>query len=125
MMIALRLFVSSALFATTIATAYWFFAKEPTGTLLLGVMAFGLFFVAGYTVLAERDANLLGDRRDANPIDGAGESLGSFSVRSPLPVWAALAIVCVLLGLVVNSAIAALGVVAVLIAGVFFILQSR
>jgi len=40
-------------------------------------------------------------------------------------VWTALAVSCVGLGIVVSPAVAALGVVAMLIAGVLFILQSR
>jgi hypothetical protein len=125
MMVALRLFISSAVFSSVIATAYWIFSKEPTGTFLLGVMSFGLLFVAGYTIVAEREADLVGDRPEARPVDAAGELVGTYSIRSPLPVWTALAVSCVGLGIVVSPAVAALGVVAMLIAGVLFILQSR
>lgn len=125
MTVGLRLFVSSALFALVIAVAYWFVAHEITGTFLLGFMAFALAFVAGYTIVAEREADLWGDKGDANQSDAAGELVGTYSIRSPLPIWAALALTAVALGLVISPTIAALGIIAALIVGALFILQSR
>jgi hypothetical protein len=125
MMTGLRLFISSAVFAVAIATAYWSIAHEIVGTFLLAFMAFALTFVAGYMIVAEREADLAGDLTDARVADAAGELVGTYSTRSPLPLWTALAITCVGLGLVVSPAVAALGIIAVLVLGAFFIVQSR
>lgn len=125
MMTGLRLFMSSAVFGVAIATAYWLVAHEIVGTFLLAFMAFALTFVAGYMIVAEREADLTGDLSDARVADAAGELVGTYSTRSPLPLWTALAITCVGLGLVLSPAIAALGVIAVLVLGGFFIVQSR
>jgi hypothetical protein len=123
--IGLRLFISSAVFAIVISVAYWLIAHEIVGTFLLAFMAFALTFVAGYMIVAEREADLHGDRNDASVSDGAGELVGTYSTRSPLPIWTALAVTCVGLGLVVSPTLAALGVIGALVLGAFLIVQSR
>ena len=125
MKIGLRLFLSSAGFGIVIAIAYWLVAHEITGTFLLAFMAFALAFVAGYMIVAEREADLWGDKGDAKQSDAAGELVGTYSIRSPLPIWAAGAITAVALGLVVSPTLSALGVIAALIVGALFIVQSR
>jgi hypothetical protein len=125
MIVGLRLFISSMSFAIVIALAYWFVAHEIAGTFLLGFMAFALAVIAGYMIVAEREADLWGDLPDANQRDGAGQIVGTYSIRSPLPVWAALALTCLLLGVVLSPALALLGIVALLAAGALFIVQSR
>ena len=81
--IGLRLFISSAVFAIAIAMAYWLVAHEITGTFLLGFMAFALSFVAGYMIVAEREADLWGDRADAkrSPTPRASWSAPTRSAR--------------------------------------------
>jgi hypothetical protein len=123
--IGLRLFISSAVFAIGIAVAYWLVAHEITGTFLLGFMAFALSFVAGYMIVAEREADLWADRPDAKPADAAGELVGTYSIRSPLPFGTALAMTCIGLGIAISPTLVALGVIALLSLGVGFILQSR
>ncbi len=123
--VGLRLFISSAVFSVAIAVAYWLVAHEITGTFLLGFMAFALSFVAGYMIIAEREADLVGDRADAKTGDAAGEVVGTYSIRSPLPFWTALAVAFVGLGLVISPTLAALGVIALLSLGAGFIVQSR
>jgi hypothetical protein len=125
MLIGLRLFISSASFGIVIALAYWFTSHESIGTFMLGVMAFGLSFVAGYMIVAEREADLIGDRKNAEISDGAGELVGTFTIRSPLPIVTAAAVTCIGLGIVVSPTIAVLGLVAVLALGALFIVQSR
>jgi len=124
MTIGLRLFISSAVFSIVIAVAYWLVAREPAGTMLLGVMAFGLSFVAGYMIVAEREADLVGDLGQADNADAAGEILGSYSISSPLPIATAAALTCIGLGLVVSPTVAALGVIVLLALGALFIVQS-
>jgi hypothetical protein len=121
----LRLFISSAVFAVAIAAAYWLVAHEITGTFLLGFMAFALCFVAGYMIVAEREADLWGDKPDATMSEAAGELVGTYSIRSPLPFWTALAITFIGLGLAISPTLAGLGAVALLTLGVGFIVQSR
>jgi hypothetical protein len=125
MIVGLRLFLSSMSFAIVFALTYWFITHEIAGTFLLGFLAFALAVIAGYMIVAEREADLWGDRRNASQRDGAGQLIGTYSVRSPLPIWAGLAITCILLGLVVSPTLAALGILAVLVVGAFFIVQSR
>jgi hypothetical protein len=125
MMVGLRLFLSSMSFAIVISLAYWSIAHEPAGTFLLGFMAFALAVIAGYMIVAEREADLWGDRPDANQRDAAGEVVGTYSIRSPLPMWAGLAVTCLLLGLVVSPTLAVLGILALLVAGALFVVQSR
>jgi hypothetical protein len=123
--VGLRLFLSSMSFATVIALAYWFIAHEIAGTFLLGFVAFALAAIAGYMIIAEREADLWGDRPDANQRDAAGQVIGTYSIRSPLPVWAALALTFLLLGVVLSPTLAVLGILGLLFAGTLFIVQSR
>ncbi len=125
MTIGLRLFISSAAFGVVIAVAYWFTSHESIGTFMLGIMAFGLSFVAGYMIVAEREADLIGDKGDATVESGAGELVGTYTVRSPLPLGAALAVTFAALGIVVSPAIAVLGILAALAFATLFIIQSR
>jgi len=125
MTIGLRLFISSAVFSIVIAVAYWFVAHEPAGTFLLGIMAFALTFLAGYMIVAEREADLWGDDGRATSADAAGEVVGSYSISSPLPLWSAAALASIGLGLVVSPAFAAMGAIAALALGALFIVQSR
>jgi hypothetical protein len=88
-------------------------------------MAFGLSFVAGYMIVAEREADLIGDRKNAEIADGAGELVGTYTIRSPLPIVTAAALTCIGLGIVVSPTIAVLGLLAILVLGALFIVQSR
>jgi 4-hydroxybenzoate polyprenyltransferase len=125
MIIGRRLFLSSAVFAIVIATAYWLAAHEITGTFLLGFMAFALCFIAGYIYVAERDADLWGDQADATMRDAAGQAIGTYSIRSPLPFWSGLAVTSIVVGLVISPTLAVLGFLAILGLGAAFVLQSR
>jgi hypothetical protein len=123
--IGLRLFVSSAVFGIVIAIAYWYTSHEIIGTLMLGIMAFGLSFVAGYMIVAEREADLIGDKKQAAIKDGAGELVGTYTLRSPVPICIAAAVTFVGLGIVVSPIIAVLGLLASLALAVILIIQSR
>jgi uncharacterized membrane protein YjdF len=124
MKVGLRLFVSSGVFAIVIAVAYWLLAREPAGTMLLGFLAFALSFIAGYMIVAEREADLCGDDAKADNTGSAGEIVGSYTIRSPLPIASAAAVTCVGFGLVVSPTIAALGIIAIFALGALFIVQS-
>jgi hypothetical protein len=124
MKVGLRLFLSSSAFAIVIAVVYWLLAREPAGTILLGFLAFALSFIAGYMIVAEREADLCGDDATGDNNRSAGEVVGSYAIRSPLPIASAAALTCVGLGLVVSPTIAVMGVIAILALGTLFIVQS-
>ena len=94
------LFGIAAAFGAAIAVAYWFVAhEEAAGTALLSMMTVALVFAAGYAVVAERDAGLVGDRPDETTAQAEGEDLGTFTIRSPYPVLVAVCTVLLLSGL--------------------------
>jgi hypothetical protein len=81
------LFGIAAGFGAAIAVAYWFVAhEEATGTALLAVMTAALVFATGYAVVAERDADLVGDDPNEPTRDAQGEDLGIFTIKSPYPI---------------------------------------
>ncbi len=111
-----QLFISSAIFGVVIGVAYWFVAhEEATGTMLLGIMTAALTFTAGYAVIAERNANLDGDRQDMLAPAAAGEDLGIFTIESAWPILVALSCVFMLTGLLWSPFVAAAGLVALLL----------
>ncbi len=79
---------------------------------------------AGYMMVAEREADLWGDDAHAQNTEAAGEVVGIYSIRSPLPIASAAALTCVGLGLVVSPTIAVLGIIAIFRPGALFIVQS-
>jgi hypothetical protein len=109
MTVGLRLFLSSATFGVSIAVVYWLWSHDPTGTLLLGLMAVGLVFVAGYIIFAERGSRLVGDDPHATMQTGAGEDVGTYTLRSRWPVMLAASLAMLVAGLVIAPAIAWLG----------------
>ncbi len=100
MKIGVRLFISSMIFAIVIATVYALTTHDVVGIIFLGLMALALIIVAGFIVVAEREANLAGDHPDMSPADAAGEDLGVFSLESYWPILAAAGTVLFLFGLV-------------------------
>jgi hypothetical protein len=119
-----QLFISSGAFSIAIAVGYWLVAREITGTFLLGFMAFALSFVAGYMIVAERDADLWGDLADATHQDAAGQIIGTYSVRSPIPIWIALAVTCLVLGTIVSPILSFLALISLLGLGAAMIVRS-
>ncbi len=125
MKVGVRLFISSGVFAVAIAVAYWLVAHEITGTFLLAFMAFAMSVIAGYIIVAEREADLWGDHPDATMAQAADQVIGTYSIRSPLPFWSALAVTSITLGLIISPTLAVLGLLATLVLGAAFIIQSR
>jgi hypothetical protein len=100
MKIGVRLLLSSMTFAIVIATVYGFTTHDVAGVVFLGMMALGLVIVAGFIVVAEREADLAGDRPDVLPADFVGEDLGTFTLESYWPILAAAGTACVIIGVV-------------------------
>ena len=124
MLVGRRLFISSAAFGIVLAIAYWLVAHEIYGAFLLGFMAFALTFLAGYMIVSEREADFWGDDRDAAHPDAEGNLLGTYTIRSPLPICAALAITMLVLGVVISPTLAIVSIIAILALGALFIVQS-
>jgi hypothetical protein len=125
MMIALRLFFSSAAFTGVLGASYWVIARDPAGTVLLGFMTAALLVIGIYMIAAERNANLFADDENATPADARGERIGAFVLHSPAPFWIGVALAGLLLGLVVAPAAAGLGIVALCFLGALMIVRSR
>ena len=125
MKVALRLFLSSAVFTCALALAYWFTSHEPAGAVLLAFMTAALLVIAVYMIVAERNAGLFADEADATPARAQGERLGAFVLHSPAPFWIGVALFGLMLGLVVAPAAAGLGVIALLFLGALMIVRSR
>lgn len=108
------LFVSSAIFGIAIALTYHLTSHEFAGTLLLGMMAAALLFAAGYALLAEREADLDGDRNE--PIaQAAGEDLGIYTTASSWPILMAFSVLVFLVGVVWIPFLAFAGLAAMLL----------
>jgi len=123
--VAVRLFLSSMGFGIAIAVAYWFSSRDATGTVLLGLMAAGLGFAAGFMIVTEREAALAGDAKNAMPGDAAGEEIGVFTLRSPWPPWLAATIATFLVGLLISPIIAIGGACAVIVVCWQLVRESR
>ena len=100
MKIGVRLFLSSMTFGIVIATIYILTTHDVIGAIFLGGMALALAIVAGYIVVAEREANLASDYKDRTPADVVGEELGTFTTESYWPVLAAAGVTFLILGVV-------------------------
>lgn len=120
-----RLFVSSGVFGVVISGVYWIVAREPAGTALLGIMAMALFFIAGWAVIAERDAHLEGDQADMDPREVAGERIGTFVAASTWPACLGLCVLLMLSGAIFGRGVTILGALGAL--GVLWklVLESR
>jgi len=109
------LFVSAATFGAVAAIVYWFSSHEIIGTLMLGLMALGLSFAAGYALLAEKNAQLPGDQEAAQHKETAGEDLGIFTKESAGPILLAFSILALFVGVVWSPFVAAAGLAAMLL----------
>lgn len=96
----IALFGGSGVFGAIAAIVYWFVSHDYAGTILLGLMAIGLSFAAGYALLAERDAKLAGDSETPQHKETAGEDLGIFTTESAWPILLAFSILWLLIGVV-------------------------
>lgn len=119
------LFISSAIFGLLISGIYWLSARDPTGTVLLGIMAAALVFGACYMLLAERHANLTGDRPDAAPGDERGVHIGVFTTRSPWTVLCAAGGALIVWGLAISWTLTAVGFAVLAYAVARLIMESR
>jgi small-conductance mechanosensitive channel len=109
------LFVSSAAFGLVVGAVYWLSSRHPAGTVLLGLMMLAMAFTAAYMFVAEANANLSADRKDATFEQSAGEDVGIFTAQTAWPFLAALAVFLMLLGMIWSPALAGAGFIALLL----------
>lgn len=103
------MFIVCTVFLVLVTPAYWFVTGDPTGfaalimtTLLTAMVSFYLGFHA------MRMEPRPEDRKDAEIADGAGE-LGFFPPYSWWPLWCALALSVVILGVCIGWWLAIIG----------------
>lgn len=106
-----RVLGAAAAFLLAVAIVYWFVTYEYAGTFLLGVMAVGLLFAAGYLAAASRGARYPADQPDLRPEDAAGGHIGSFAAASTWPIVLAGGVLVTLAGLVYGPWLFAPGMV--------------
>jgi hypothetical protein len=109
------IFVICTLFFVLVAPAYWFISGDPTGTsalvmtaLLTALVSFYLGFHA--RGMAEAGTVRPEDHKDAEIADGAGE-LGFFPPYSWWPMWCAMTLATIVLGVVIGWWLSIIGVV--------------
>jgi len=96
------IFVICTVFFVLVAPAYWFISGDPTGTSALVMTALLTLLVSVYLgVHASRMEPRPEDRKDAEIADGAGE-LGFFPPYSWWPLWCAMTLATIVLGVVIG-----------------------
>ena len=103
------IFVVCTVFLVLVSPAYWFVTGDPTGTTAL-VMCTLLFALPSFYLgfHASRMEPRPEDRNDAEIADGAGE-LGFFPPYSWWPLWCALTLSTIVLGVVIGWWLAIIG----------------
>ena len=96
MKIGVRLFVSSMVFAIAVAAVYWLTTRDVAGVGFLLFMVMATVTLAGYVVVAEKEANLSSDAPDARSTDDAGQQVGVFALESYWPIVAAASVTLLL-----------------------------
>jgi len=96
------IFVICTFFFVLVAPAYWFVTEDPTGTSALVMTALLTLLVSFYLGFHARKMEPRPeDRKDGEIADGAGE-LGFFPPYSWWPLWCALALATMVLGVVIG-----------------------
>jgi hypothetical protein len=99
MKIETYIFGINSVFFVLVAPAYWFIAKDPTGTAALVMTALLTLLVTFYLgVHASKMEPRPEDRQDGEIADGAGE-LGFFPPYSWWPLWVAATGAVITIGL--------------------------
>lgn len=96
------IFVICTFFFVLVAPAYWFVTEDPTGTSALVMTALLTLLVSFYLGFHARKMEPRPeDRKDGEIADGAGE-LGFFPPYSWWPLWCALTLATMVLGVVIG-----------------------
>ncbi|MCW2752742.1 MAG: cytochrome c oxidase subunit 4 [Marmoricola sp.] len=116
------IFVICTFFFVLVAPAYWFVTGDPTGTSALVMTALLTTLVSIYLGFhASRMDPRPEDRKDGEIADGAGE-LGFFPPYSWWPMWCAMTLATIVLGVVIGWWLVIIGAVlgAIALSGLVF-----
>ncbi|MFX4272692.1 cytochrome c oxidase subunit 4 [Propionibacteriaceae bacterium Y1685] len=104
------IFAILLLFFVITTPIYWFMSKDPTGTTALALTLFLVLMITGYLTAVARGLKRPRpeDRKDGEIAEGAGE-LGFFSPHSIWPLYCAVAVALVALGIVFGAWISLIG----------------
>lgn len=104
------IFGFNAAFFAIVAPVYWFASGDPTGTAALTMTCALMLLITFYLGFHAKKMDARPeDRKEAEIADGAGE-LGFFPPYSWWPLWCAMALVLVVLGVVFGWWLSLLGV---------------
>ena len=121
----MKVFLGSGTFILASAAIYWFVSDEPAGTILLVGTAFATYVMAVYAWRkTRRSAEPVEDRGDADPGEGAGDPVASYTMGSPWPFVFGVGVAVLAGGLVFGPALLALGAILVVIAVVGLMRES-
>jgi hypothetical protein len=117
------LFVGCAIFFGAADIVYWYFSKDPTGTVALA-LAVGLAFLTGFYLLFT--GRRLPERPEDNPDgeieEGTGE-LGFFSPHSWWPLYVGLAAAIAALGVAIGWWMFLIGLLALFLTTIGFVFE--
>lgn len=108
----------SGAFLLASATIYWFVSYERAGTFLLSGAAAATLVMASYAWLkAGRAASQAPeDRGEADPGEGEGEPIASFTMGSPWPLVFGIGVAVLAGGLVFGAPLIVLGAILIALA---------
>ncbi|MDX6393321.1 MAG: hypothetical protein QOJ73_4384 [Streptosporangiaceae bacterium] len=117
------LFVGCAIFFGGADIVYWYFSKDPTGTVALA-LAVGLAFLTGFYLLFT--GRRLPERPEDNPDgeieEGTGE-LGFFSPHSWWPLYVGLAAAIAAMGVAIGWWMFLIGLLALFLTTIGFVFE--
>ena len=121
-----KVFLLIGLWGVVIAAIYWFVTYEPAGTMLLGVFGLMGLVIGAYTAReGSRVGGALEDQPDATTADAAGRPAGTFHFESAWPLWLSAGAALVGAGLVYGLYLVPVGAVAMVVAVLGLIRESR
>ena len=117
------LFVGTAVFFGGVDIVYWYFSKDPTGTVALA-LSVGLAFLTGFYLLFT--GRRLPERPEDNPDgeieEGTGE-LGFFSPHSWWPLYVGLAAAIAAMGVAIGWWMFLIGLLALFLTTIGFVFE--
>jgi hypothetical protein len=120
-----KVFLFSGLFILASATLYWFVSYEWAGTILLSGTGTATLIMAGYAWRKARTSTSYAeDRGDADPGEGEGEPIASFTMDSPWPLVFGIGVAVVAGGLVFGFPLLIVGAIVIVIAAVGLMRES-
>lgn len=114
--------VVAVLFAATDA-GYWYFSKDPTGTVALGLLV-GMAWLIGFYMLS--NGRRIGQRAEDDPEADISEGAGYYGFFAPYswwPLWCALGATVMGLGVAIAWWLALVGVMGTTLASIGMVFE--